>query len=193
MTPQAKRADVLEVALTSAFDHRNDVIGIPQGFARAGAQTPVHQERCTMWSAGIAKLSSRDDGIGSTYSADATIAFKDSFTEISGLGAQFPLMHAELGTERVAAAWDFEGAPAAEAAAIGTARHGLAVDPTAFHGPGSTHRFFVNGKVLDRAMEETDGYKDGQGCFAGRDLNGSAPVTGRIREACGPRAFNCGR
>lgn len=96
MTSQAEGADVVEVALASAFDYGNDVVGIPQRFARAGAKTPVHQERCAMGTAGIAELSSSGDGIGFTDSADAAITIEDFFTEIGGLGAQFPLVDAKL-------------------------------------------------------------------------------------------------
>src|ERR1700750_3183605 len=45
MAAQAERADILEIALTAAFNDGNDVVGIPETFARPATQSPVGKER----------------------------------------------------------------------------------------------------------------------------------------------------
>lgn len=49
-----------------------------------------------METARVAEFSRGGDGIGFTNSADAAITLENLFAEIGGLGAQFPLVHAEL-------------------------------------------------------------------------------------------------
>src|SRR5262249_35791718 len=53
---------------------------------------------------------------------------------------KLPLVHAELRAKRVASTRDLKGAPSAKTASVRTARMRLAVDPTALHGPRSTHK-----------------------------------------------------
>ncbi len=41
VTSKTHGTDIFEIALATAFDYRNDVIRIPQAFARPAAQAPM--------------------------------------------------------------------------------------------------------------------------------------------------------
>lgn len=43
MADQTKRADVLQIALATAFRHWKNMIGVPQAAARHGAETPFFE------------------------------------------------------------------------------------------------------------------------------------------------------
>jgi len=43
MAFQTQRANILQIAFAAAFHHGNDVVGVPQAFARAGAQSPIEK------------------------------------------------------------------------------------------------------------------------------------------------------
>lgn len=144
MTAKTQGANVRQVALAAAFDDGDDVIGIPEGLARAGPEAPVSEKRGARCSAGEAKLAGGGDGIGTAVGTNTAIAFENSLAEIGGLGAQLPLVNAELGAEGEAAFGDFERAPSAKTAAVWTTRDGFAVDPAALHCARRAHRSVLN-------------------------------------------------
>src|ERR1700722_8233143 len=87
MTPpvalQTESAHVAEVAFATAFDHRHDMIGIPQGFA--AFQTP---DGCGFQASNAAEATEVgvfDDAIGAAECADAFVAFEDAFTQMGGI------------------------------------------------------------------------------------------------------------
>jgi len=55
MTAKAHRAYIFEVTFSAAFNDRDDVIRIPQTFARWAAQSPMSQQRDAIRSACIAQ------------------------------------------------------------------------------------------------------------------------------------------
>jgi hypothetical protein len=141
VTAQAQGTDVGEVAFAATVDYRDDMVGVPEGFARAGPKPPVLEKHSAASSSRKSEFSGGGDGVDTATGTDAAITLKHFFTEICGLGPQLPLVDAELGTEGVSTAGNLERTPAAEAAAVGTAWDRFAIDPTAFHGPDSAHRF----------------------------------------------------
>jgi hypothetical protein len=134
MAAQAEGTDILEIALASAFDDGNNMIRIPETFARPATQAPMLEKRGTICAARVAEFASRRNRIDSAGGADAAIAFENLFTEICRLRAQFPLVHAELGAEGVAATRHLKRTPATQATTVGAARNGVAINPTASHG-----------------------------------------------------------
>lgn len=156
MTTKAEGANVGEVALAAAFDDGDDVVGVPERFARAGAETPVREERRSRSAAREAKCAGGGDGVGTAVGADAAVAFEYLLAQVGGLGAQLPLVNAELGAEGEAAFGNFERAPAAEAPAIWAARDGFAVDPATLHCAHRAHRSFLNWRLI-RTREEACG------------------------------------
>jgi hypothetical protein len=157
MAAQAEGADVGEVAFATAFDDGHDVIGVPERFARTSAEAPMREERGAAGPSGEAQLAGSSDGVDAAIGADAAIALEYLFANIGGLGAELPLVNAELRAKREAAPRDFEGTPAAEAATIGAAWDEFAVDPTALHGPHGAHKLFLN-----RAVEFAGDYNNAQ-------------------------------
>ncbi len=115
MAAQAKRSNIREIALTSAFNNRNNVIRIPEALARTATQSPTRQERRTICAARIAEPACFCDGVHSTAGANAAIAMKHLFAKICRLGAKLPLVHAKLRAEGVASAWDFKRTPSTNA------------------------------------------------------------------------------
>jgi hypothetical protein len=117
----------------------------------------MRKERCACGSSGEAELAGSSDGVDAAIGADAAITLEYLFANIGGLGAELPLVNAELRAESEAATRDFEGTPAAEAATIGAAWDEFAVDPTALHGPHGAHKLFLN-----RAVEFAGDYNNAQ-------------------------------
>lgn len=140
---QTEGAEVVEVAFAAAFDDGDDVVGIPEAFAAAPADAPVLEKELAARAPRGAKPAEGGEGIGAADGADAAVAQEDLVAEIAWLGAKLPLVHAVAGAEGEAAAGNFERAPAAEAAAVGAAGDGFAVDPASGHGAYGAHLSFL--------------------------------------------------
>ena len=144
MAAQTERAEVVEVALPAAFRDGNDVVGFPEGHARAATGLPLFEKPLAALAAGVAQGTPGSDGVDATLGTTAAVAQENLLAQIGGLGAQPPLVDAIRGAEGEAAARDFERTPAAETAAIGSARNRFAVDPSAGHGARKAHLYFLN-------------------------------------------------
>ena len=120
MALQAQGADVLEIAFAAAFHHRNDMVGIPKAFPGAGAESPIEKSFQPRRAAQAFQLPLCMQAIDAATGADAAIAFQYLFAKIARVGAQAPFLHAPSRTKRHAALGNFQIAPAAEIAAIGT-------------------------------------------------------------------------
>jgi hypothetical protein len=120
MAEQAKRTDVVEVALPSALSDWEDVIGIPQAATTGDGFHSVEAQ--TSGSSGSASTLQRRigcHGVDLTDGAAAAVASEDLITEIARVGAQTPLMNAVVAAECTAAfAEDLKIAPAAQRQAI---------------------------------------------------------------------------
>lgn len=145
----------------------------------------MRKKRRAIGPTGEAKSPRRGDCVDAAEGTYSPIALEDLFAQVCGLGAKLPLVHAERGAEGIAAAGNFEAAPAAEAAAIGPARHRLAIDPTSLHCPHGAHSFFVTCAEGHGVKNACGGYKD-RHC----GTNGSAGMLLRIRTARGPFAVD---
>jgi len=137
VTFEAECAHVGEVAFAAAFGNGDDVIGIPESFS--AAEIPGGEgagARGTTKALDVMKLGGAIEGAGG---ADAAVALKDAVAEMSGIAAQLPLLDAPCGTEGEAAGWNFELAPAAEAAAVWSFGQVTAKGTSAGHGALSAH------------------------------------------------------
>ena len=123
---QAKGAEIVEVALAAAFGYGKDVVGVPQGATGANrAQAPKAEQPGAGFAAGALQLAEGKEGVGGAKGADAPVAGQDLVAKVAWVGAETPLMHAELRAEGAAAGGeDLELTPAAERPAIGTEREG---------------------------------------------------------------------
>jgi hypothetical protein len=125
---EAEGAEVIEVALATAFGDGADVIGVPEGAAGGDGSHAVEGESGGAGgAAGTFEGVVDGDGIGLTGGADATVAGEDLFAEVAGVGAKTPLVDAVVGAEGAAAfGEDFELAPATEREAVGSFGQGVA-------------------------------------------------------------------
>ena len=135
MTLQTQGADVLEVALASAFHHRNDMIGVPESFPRARTQAPVEKGLQAAGTAQAFQLLLCVQAIDATKSANSTISFQYFVAQVPRIGAQAPFFHAPFRTKGVAAFRHLQIAPAAKIAAIRAFLEGAAVSPATSHSP----------------------------------------------------------
>lgn len=169
MAAEAEGAEVGEVALASAFRDGDDVVGLPEGHAEAAGGFPEIEKLEALCAAGVAETAAGGDGVDAAGSAEAAVAEEDLLAEIGGLGTELPLVDTIVRAEGEAAARDFERAPAAEAAAVGSAGDGLAVDPAAGHGARGAHVLFVIGQATRGEGEFGPGIlnvNDGRGSAA---------------------------
>jgi hypothetical protein len=116
MAQKAERTEVVEVALTTAFSHRPNVVGIPQAAARGdGLHAIEPQAGGTSSATGSLQCVIGGEGIDRADSTDAAIARKNLVAKITGVGAQTPLVNAVVTAESAPTPGDnLEVAPPAE-------------------------------------------------------------------------------
>jgi hypothetical protein len=139
MTLEAKRADVREVAFAATFGYRNDVVGIPQAFAKAGTDAPFGARTGTGNSAHSFEMMPCGDAIDTADGANTAIALQDFLAEMTGVGAELPFLDAPIRAKREAAFGYFQIAVAAQIAAVLAFGQTIAVSPAARHGAYCAH------------------------------------------------------
>jgi hypothetical protein len=121
MTEQTESANVVEVALTSAFCDGKDVVGIPEAAAASDGLHAVEAQ--ASGAGGTTSASERSvggDGVDVADGAAAAVAGEDLVAEIAGVGAEAPLVNAIVAAEGAATPGDdLEVTPAAERQAVG--------------------------------------------------------------------------
>ena len=121
MAEEAESAEVVEVALASAFGDGADVVGVPEAAAGGDGFHSVEMETCDAGGApcpfeGVVG----GDGVDAADGADAAVAGEDLVAEVAGVGAETPLVDAVVTAEGAAAFGEnFELAPATEWQAVG--------------------------------------------------------------------------
>lgn len=113
MAEETERPQIIEVAFAAALNHRDDVIGVPQGLPPPSSGLPVLQQPLPRSAARVSQAALFSEGVDAAGCADSAVAQQDLFAQVSRLRAQLPLVHAVIGTEGITAARDFQGAPAA--------------------------------------------------------------------------------
>src|ERR1041385_6982341 len=108
MAANAERSQVLEIALSAAFDHRNFVIGVPQTLACEPPQPPTGKQFLTFGTTRSPQFEIRGDSIRAAERANTSIAQENLFANVPGIRAQTPLVHTPIRTEREASSWNFE-------------------------------------------------------------------------------------
>lgn len=83
---QTEGAEIVEVALTTAFGHGPDVVGIPKRATAGNGPHPIEREAGEACRA-TGALQSVVDGcrIGETEGTDTVVAGKDLVTQVSGV------------------------------------------------------------------------------------------------------------
>jgi len=138
---EAERAEVVEVALASAFRDGEDVVGVPEGAAAGDGLHAIEGEpRGAGWTSTPFEGVVDGDGIGLAESADAVVAGEDLVAEVAGIGAETPLVDAVVAAEGAAAfGEDFEIAPAAEGQVVRSERESFACGAAAGKGARGEH------------------------------------------------------
>jgi len=139
MTGETESAQVSQIAFAAAFDHGDDVIGVPKAAAVQAAKAPPGKQREAMPATGAAQVRVSDSRVDATKRTDAVVALPDLVAQIGGVGTQAPFVDAPLGTKSESPAWNFEAAPAAKRAVIGAALELVAFGEAAGHGASSAH------------------------------------------------------
>jgi hypothetical protein len=123
------------------------MIGIPEAFA--AAETPGDDGAGACRASQLFEMAEFGDAIEAASSANAAIPFEHAFTEMTGIGAELPFFDAPIGAECEPARRNFEAAPAAEAAAVGTFGKRIAIGSPAGHGTHGAHENRIQGKCFD--------------------------------------------
>jgi hypothetical protein len=111
---EAECAQVTKVAFTAAFDHRHNVVGIPQATPVEAPEPPAAEQPQTVSAARALQLGIGRRGVSAARRANAAIALPDLIAQVSRIGAQAPLVDAPLRTKRVSPARNLKPAPAAK-------------------------------------------------------------------------------
>jgi hypothetical protein len=116
MAEKAECADIVQVALTSAFAHGEDVICVPETSAAGhGLHAVKAKPRHPSGAASTLEGSVGGDRVDLAGSTASSVAGEDLVAEITWIGAQAPLVDAVVTAEGAAAfRQDLELAPAAE-------------------------------------------------------------------------------
>ena len=91
---EAERAHVGEIALAAAFRYRDDVVRVPERFPALFRESPFPEKFSPRHVVQAAHFFSKLSGIDSASGADAGVTLENLFAEITGIGAQLPLMNA---------------------------------------------------------------------------------------------------
>jgi hypothetical protein len=87
VTLQAQRANVFEIALASPFHHRNNMIGVPEGFSGASAspcaESPSQKSFQPRGAAKTFQLPFCMQAVDSTTGANGTITLENLFAKIA--------------------------------------------------------------------------------------------------------------
>jgi len=133
MAFEAERANVVEIALATAFHHRNDMVGIPEAFSRTGPQAPFERSFQARRTPQAFKLQCCTQTIYGADGAHATIPFENLFAEVAWIGTETPLLHAPSRAKRDPSFGNFQTAPAAKMAAVGALGKAFADRPATGH------------------------------------------------------------
>lgn len=111
---QAKRSHIREVALPSAFRHRQNVVGIPERLSAAFGKTPLFQKPPPRRIVQAPHVPPQSDGVNAAPCANPGIAVEHAFPQVARIRAQPPFMNAGLRTKCAAALRCLPAAPAAQ-------------------------------------------------------------------------------
>jgi hypothetical protein len=104
MAEDAEGAEVVEVALASAFGYGADVVGVPEAEAGCDGLHAVEVEAGDAGGAsGTLESVVGGDAVDLADGADASITGEDLVAEITGIGTETPLVDAVVGAESAAA------------------------------------------------------------------------------------------
>jgi hypothetical protein len=144
MTEQAESANIVEITLAATLCYRQNMIRVPETLPDASQKAPVGHQFGAFFAARVAQGPEFLHGIDAAPRAYAFVAEKDLFTQIGGLRSELPLVNAKLRAKREAPRRHLERTPAAQSAAVGTARHTAPIYPPSPHIARNAHLFVLS-------------------------------------------------
>ena len=116
MTQQAESTDVVQIALTTAFAHREDMVSVPKTPPAGHRLHAVEAKSCSpRWSAGAFESGIHGPGIDLADGTTSSIAGKNLIAKVTWISAKTPLMDAIIAAEGTTAfRKDLKFAPAAQ-------------------------------------------------------------------------------
>jgi hypothetical protein len=98
MALQAKRSHVRKIAFATPFDHRNDMVGVPQTLS--ATEVPFGGCAAARVVTQLAEMDVSRNTIHAAERANSAISFKDFLSEVAGIGTQLPLVDAPIRAKR---------------------------------------------------------------------------------------------
>jgi hypothetical protein len=135
---KAQGTQILKVALSSAFHHGQDMIGIPESLAREPLEPPSGQKPLPMCATRAPQFPVGSAGVDPADRANAPVPLQNLLAKITGVGTEAPFVDTPIRTERKAPHWDFQATPTAERPAVAPSRQSGAIGEAARHCPGDT-------------------------------------------------------
>jgi hypothetical protein len=83
MTFQAERAQVVEIAFTSAFHHRHNVVGVPKTLALSWLQAPIGERPFTAFPSQSPDASKLGDTVDPAHRADSSVTEQHLVSQIT--------------------------------------------------------------------------------------------------------------
>jgi hypothetical protein len=96
MAMQAKRADVVKIALPAALGYRQNVIRVPKALAGPRVKSPMPQQGPPGRAARSLQLALFCDGVNRTVGTHSPIAVQYLLAQVAWLRTQLPLVHAVI-------------------------------------------------------------------------------------------------
>jgi hypothetical protein len=140
---KAQGSEVLQIAFTTALDHRDDMIRVPQGFPADPLETPPREQLLPMAPASPFQIEICAAAIDPAKGANAFIAREYLLTQISRIRSQPPFMDAPVRAKSESPWGDFKITPAAQGTASLPSRQLGSIGKPAGHRPGSAHKTFL--------------------------------------------------
>jgi hypothetical protein len=138
---EAEGAEVVDVALATAFGYGADVIGVPEAAARCDGLHAVEAESGgANGASGSLEGVIGGDGVDGAYGTDSAVAGENLVAKVAGVGAETPLVNAVVAAEGASAfGEDLEFAPATERQIVGADGESMARGAAAGEGARDDH------------------------------------------------------
>jgi len=127
MAEQTKSAEISQVAFSSSFHNRQNVIGIPQRLAGEPLELPFNEKAQPVGPTRAAQLGVGSASVDSADCANAPVPLQYLLAKVARVGAEAPFVNAPIRAERKTPRRDFETTPAAEGSAAAPFRQSGAI------------------------------------------------------------------
>ena len=141
MAKKTEGPNIIQITLAATLGYRQDVVCVPEAAAAGDGLHTVETETCDAGrTSGAFESGVSGDRVDLTDGAMATVAGKDLIAEITGVGAETPLVDAVVTAESTAAfGKNLKLAPAAERQTVRALRKSVARSAATGQSAGDEH------------------------------------------------------